>query len=187
LVEFLKDSFAQIQVPFQTTVRTEGVRYSFINYNFCFRRFFDLAGCSEFGVDFPPLKSRKKRDECIALWLKIIKFLHWPYINSDGDLFGQEYKTSISEVLHRRSCSGARQHHRQQQHSKRSREDSDTSDCGLRRECAESEGERCAKKVRELQLFSLYKSLGGTDTCIDSFRGYDNYNTYNLSGIPNLV
>lgn len=77
LVEFLKNRFAELQVPFETVVRTEGVRYSFINYNFCFRRLFDLCGASHFGRDFPPLKSKKKREDIIQLWLKLIAFTKW--------------------------------------------------------------------------------------------------------------
>ena len=62
LVEFLKTRFEELQIPFELLVRSAGTRYSFIHYNFLFRRLFDLYGCSHFGVDFPPLKSKRKRE-----------------------------------------------------------------------------------------------------------------------------
>ncbi len=58
LVEFLRDRFKDLQIPFEFLVRQDGVRYSFLNYNFLFRRFFDLYGVSHYGVEFvsdPPL------------------------------------------------------------------------------------------------------------------------------------
>lgn len=77
LVEFLRDRFNDLQIPFEILVRSDRVRYSFLNYNFLFRRFFDLAGCSHYGIEFPPLKSKKKREDTIVLYLKLIQFTKW--------------------------------------------------------------------------------------------------------------
>lgn len=101
LVEFLKHCFRLLQVPFDMLIRAEKIRYSFINYNFLFRRFFDLYGCPHYGVDFPPLKSKKKREDTIILYLKLIAYTKWPYINSDGALFGNAYDTSWTTIQQR--------------------------------------------------------------------------------------
>lgn len=77
LVEFLRDRFKDLQIPFEFLVRQDGVRYSFLNYNFLFRRFFDLYGVSHYGVEFPPLKSKKKREDTIVLYMKLIEFTKW--------------------------------------------------------------------------------------------------------------
>ena len=77
LVEFLKMMFSALQIPFETIIRAERKRYSFININFLFRRFFDLYGCSHFGVDFQPLKSKKKREDIVLLYLKLLEITKW--------------------------------------------------------------------------------------------------------------
>lgn len=87
----LKEMFAKLQQPFEMTVRTRRKRYSFISYNFVFRRLFDLLGFPEFGEDFPPLCGAAKRVELVALWLNMMSFLNWPYLNSDCENFGIEY------------------------------------------------------------------------------------------------
>jgi hypothetical protein len=58
----LKETFASFEVPFSKVIRNRGERYSLLNYNFLFRRAFDLLGYPHYGSDFPPLKSKKKRD-----------------------------------------------------------------------------------------------------------------------------
>lgn len=51
--EDVKSLFDQLQGPFDELVRKgENLRYSFLNYNFVFRRIFDLLGCSHYGADF---------------------------------------------------------------------------------------------------------------------------------------
>ncbi len=80
LVEFLKWFFASLQVPFETIIRRKGVRYSFINYNFLFRRAFDLydwINCRHYGKDFPPLKSKKKREDVILWYLELLEYTKW--------------------------------------------------------------------------------------------------------------
>jgi hypothetical protein len=72
-----------------------GRRHSFISYNFVFRRLFDLLGCSHLGADFPPLKSKRKREDIISIWLTLIRYLRWPYINSDARLFGAAHAIDI--------------------------------------------------------------------------------------------
>jgi hypothetical protein len=98
----IKRMFALVEAPFDRLVRDKSVRSSFPNYNFCFRRFFDILGCPQYNVDFPPLKSQKKREDIILIWLKLIHYLKWPYLNSDGDYFGDEYKINARELLRRR-------------------------------------------------------------------------------------
>jgi hypothetical protein len=63
---------------------------------------FDLRGVSHFNVDFPPLKSKKKREDIIILWLKMISYLKWPYMNSDGRVFGPAFKSDIRQLTARR-------------------------------------------------------------------------------------
>ena len=77
LVNFLKAKFAALQIPFESIVRRERIRYSFINYNFLFRRFFDLYGAPHLGKDFPPLKSKKKREDTILLYLRLLEVVKW--------------------------------------------------------------------------------------------------------------
>jgi hypothetical protein len=105
-VTTMKQLFMQTQVPFAQVVRGRLRRYSFISYNFCFRRIFDIMGCSYMGEDFPPLKSKRKRDDVVFLWLLLIRHLRWPYINSDAAIFGAEYGTEYS-VLRERSSANA--------------------------------------------------------------------------------
>ena len=83
LINFLKWFFAALQVPFETVIRCKGVRYSFINYNFLFRRGFDLyhASVRHYGKDFPPLKSKKKREDVILWYLDLLEYTKLPYIN----------------------------------------------------------------------------------------------------------
>lgn len=52
LVEWLKYAFACLQRPFEDIVRRSGIRYSFVSYNFLFRRLFDLYGTPHYGLDF---------------------------------------------------------------------------------------------------------------------------------------
>jgi hypothetical protein len=95
LVLRLKELFKQLQVPFaQVAIRT-GRRHSFISYNFVFRRLFDLLGCSHLGADFPPLKSRKKREDIVSVWVALIRYLGWPYLNTDAQLYGASHAIEV--------------------------------------------------------------------------------------------
>jgi hypothetical protein len=133
----IKRMFALVEAPFDRLVRDKSIRSSFPNYNFCFRRFFDILGCPQYNEDFPPLKSQKKREDIILIWLKLIHYLKWPYLNTDGANFGSEYRINARELLRRR-----RRHA-----SKRRPPDSDTT----QRQCTNantkrqhrSEGVRC--------------------------------------------
>ncbi len=100
--------FTLIEIPFAMVVRNAGSRYSFINYNFVFRRFFDLLSVPHFSRDFPPLKSRKKREDCCWFWVCITNFLRWPYINNDGEIFGDEYAVDIRALTYKRTHSKRR-------------------------------------------------------------------------------
>lgn len=73
-------------------------RKSSLGYNFVFRRLFDLLGHWEYGADFPPLKSRKKRLETVRLWRLFCAHLDWPYVNSDERLFGASYAVRPEEL-----------------------------------------------------------------------------------------
>lgn len=98
-VERMKRLFDVIQNPFGRNVRTKTPRYSFISYNFTFRRIFDLLGVADlYSVDFPPLKSRKKREDVIWLWIRLITAMKWPYINSDAKVFGGAYGACIRDI-----------------------------------------------------------------------------------------
>lgn len=77
LIIFLREGFAALQTPFERAVRQTGKRYSFPNYNFVFRRLFDLFGCSHYGDEFPPLQSARKRQETVAAWLDMLPFVNW--------------------------------------------------------------------------------------------------------------
>ena len=98
----LKQLFSRLQDPFTQIVKPCRARYSFLNYNFVFRRLFDLLGAPHLGRNFPPLKSRRKREDIIQLWLCICIALKWPYVNSDEKLFGAEHACRISTILSRR-------------------------------------------------------------------------------------
>lgn len=102
IVEEARTFFRQLQLPFTIVTAFSAERTSFPNYNFAIRRIWDLIGFPEFGHDFPPLKSKKKRQEIIGLWLPLITYLQWPYINSDGALFGPDHETRLAELQRRR-------------------------------------------------------------------------------------
>lgn len=110
LALLLKELFAQVEVAFYYLGRERGwYKRSYRQYNFTFRRFFDLIHAPELSRDFPPLKTEKKRREVAEVWLACCIFLKWPYINSDADQFGERYGVSYSEL--RRPQSPARQPH----------------------------------------------------------------------------
>lgn len=114
--------FAAVQVPFNSQIRKDGGRHSWIGYNFCFRRFFDLLDMSHHNVDFPPLKSKKKRQEVTSYWLRILSFTKWPYIDTDADYFGEQFRTDIRELpAKRRRTSSPKGTHAK------------SGDCGFRR------------------------------------------------------
>ena len=128
--EDVKSLFDQLQGPFDELVRKgENLRYSFLNYNFVFRRIFDLLACSHYGADFPPLKSKKKRNDICYLWLKIITHLRLPYLNSDAELFGDEYETDIGSLAKYGSATGRRKRARTATAT-----DADRDTSGLRRQ-----------------------------------------------------
>jgi len=62
-----------------------------------------LMGVSEYGRDFPPLKNEGKRKRLVISWLAMIKFLRWPYINSDAELFGKEFEIDVAALAHERT------------------------------------------------------------------------------------
>lgn len=145
-VHKLKVLFSRLQPAFAHTVRASRERYSFVNYNFCFRRLFDLLGKPYLARDFPPLKSRKKREDIIFLWLKLIKYLKWPYINSDAANFGNEFRADLAAIVARRTrhashADGSDSH---SPHA-RSEPDASGSDCELRRG---SDDDPCSSRSR---------------------------------------
>jgi hypothetical protein len=104
LVLRLKELFKQLQVPFAQLAERTGRRHSFISYNFVFRRLFDLLGCSHLGADFPPLKSRKKREDIVSIWIDLIIYLRWPYLNSDAQLYGASHAIEVFALQHNRGA-----------------------------------------------------------------------------------
>lgn len=163
LIEEMKSMFRQLEIPFDRIVRRRGSRYSFPNYNFVIRRLFDLLGCPNFGLDFPPLKSNKKRIEIVAIWISLVRFLNWPYINSDGNLFGSKYHTPIS----RRILEFTRPRSEQQQHRSQTKPNPDTNnrDQGLRRQSANSESAALGDVLSEQAAANLLATLADLDHC----------------------
>ena len=151
LVLRLKELFKQLQVPFAQRAERTGRRHSFISYNFVFRRLFDLLGCSHLGADFPPLKSRKKREDIVSIWLDLIAYLGWPYLNSDAQLYGAAHFVDIFD------------NHRGATHApsrKRARkEDPVDSDHRLRQSCSDSESEHDQGGTCDAGLLELCASL----------------------------
>ena len=91
VVDELRTLFNVVQAPFGRSCHGINGRSSMLNYNFLFRRFFDLIGESFYGEDFPPLKSPAKRETMVMLWINICHIMSWPYINGDDSLFGADF------------------------------------------------------------------------------------------------
>jgi hypothetical protein len=160
--------FARLQVPFETVVRTEGERYSFVNYNFCFRRLFDWYGTPHYGVDFPPLKSKKKREDAIWLWYKLLCYLKLPYINNDGKLFGAEFHTPLDELIKRRSAARNRTKRKQQQQQLEF--NAGSGDSGVRRGVHENPSKKPKTEVHDEALLELLSAFDSA--CNDSDYGF---------------
>lgn len=172
LVDFLKSCFSQIQHPFEKYVQQAGARYSLINYNSLFRRFFELWGAPYLGADFPPLKSKRKREESIVAYLYCLEETKWPYLDSDEELFGEEYKLdwkSICNRIRRRGGDQQRQRdageNRQQQQQREWEEGENAEQCAgrFRRGCSSSPSELCQNNLPEQDLYSVFVSLLGAD------------------------
>lgn len=84
----LRDMFKKVYRGFLVTLRGATSRYSLPSYNFIFRRLFDLLGKPVWGCDFPLLKNNSKRCDLVGMWLSIIRYTGWPYINSDVQIAG---------------------------------------------------------------------------------------------------
>ena len=186
LVDFLKQMFSALQIPFESIVRRERIRYSFVNYNFLFRRFFDLWGAPHYGKDFPPLKSKKKREDTILLYLRLLEVVQWPYINSDGELFGKGYHTDIYALRRRRS-----QHATKKQRTGEAPEHNSVADAtriggdsrlqanadacagGFRWECECSESAARSSRDVWAQELDFLCSHAGADACSDNWIGDD--------------
>jgi len=97
----LSTLFARLQEPFDVMAKVCWNRHSFVNYNFIFRRLLDLIDQSNLATDFPPLKNKRKRNDIILMWIDLIIYLDWPYINSDGANFGSDYETRLSDLKRR--------------------------------------------------------------------------------------
>jgi hypothetical protein len=167
----LKELFKALQVPFaQRAVRT-GRRHSFISYNFVFRRLFDLLGCSHLGADFPPLKSRKKREDIVSIWLELIAYLGWPYLNSDAQLYGTSHAVDIYPLSHN--------HRRTLTTHKRARTShAQHSDHRLRQPCASSESQPHTWRDSDPGLLELCAAL--CSAAGDRTGGLDNGNHFGM-------
>lgn len=182
LCDYMTEMFMQLQIPFDRLVKVTGLRYSFPSLNFCFRRFFDLWGCSHMGKDFPPLKNKQKRLDVILLWLKLIKYLGWPYINNDNKLFGEEFAVDVialqnGQLTKTRRISRKRQ--RQRQHGgefaeQQQRADAD-SDGFRKRENAKNKGEENACVPPVEAVLGVYDPCGSTVCDLDSWLSYDDH------------
>lgn len=92
--------FAKLQVPFNATVRNCEKRQAFLHYNFVLRRLFDLQGFSDlFNADLPALKTPSKRRKLIIWWNEMMRFLNWPYINTDDEYFPDPFFNSNIRVV----------------------------------------------------------------------------------------
>ncbi len=169
----MKEIFAKLQPAFAYTVRSTGVRYSFVNYNFCFRRIFDIMMHGAFGIDFPPLKSKKKREDIVVLWANLIVYLRWPYLNSDAQLFGPAHAIELPGLLARRTASAA------PTAAKRTRIDASPpaaaatthtsgSDHRFRGECDTSSCQSGAGRTHDEIMHDVCLAFGGADTCSNS-------------------
>jgi hypothetical protein len=79
--EKLKKMFTDIQKPFETYKGTSGPkpRQNFLNYNYCFYKFFELLDMPEYLQYFPLLKDRNKLYEHDVIWEKICKDMNWEF------------------------------------------------------------------------------------------------------------
>ena len=153
VIEEMRHMFDCVQIPFDRLVRCMGQRYSFPSYNFIFRRFCDLLGCKHYAVDFPPLKSAKKRDEIARIWLILIKYLRWPYINSDGATFGSEYSVDIKRI--------SRETPQQQQQRRRTHDKVGDATRGAAHEYGEGESPEGPSRSGATSQAHAYNCAGG--------------------------
>ncbi len=79
----LQEQFQLLQPAFRACVYDSVKRRSFPNYSFGFRRLLELNGQDHALVDFPLLKTRRKRLKLDDYWWRMCKFMQWPYINCD--------------------------------------------------------------------------------------------------------
>jgi hypothetical protein len=79
--EKLKKMFTDIQKPFDAYKGTAGPkpRQNFLNYNYCFYKFFELLELPEYLQYFPLLKDRHKLYEHDVIWEKICKDMKWEF------------------------------------------------------------------------------------------------------------
>jgi hypothetical protein len=79
--EKLKKMFTDIQKPFEIYKGTSGPkpRRNFLNYNYCFYKFFELLDLPEYLQYFPLLKDRHKLYEHDVIWEKICKDMNWEF------------------------------------------------------------------------------------------------------------
>lgn len=146
----LEELFDAVLRAFPYVKSRFGRRKSSPGYNFVFRRLLDLLGHTSLGVDFPPLKSRKKRSDAVRLWRAFCAHLNWPYVNSDGKLFGAAYTVGVEEFDRGRRGTLITDSECVQQlrtdisapsgHDARGTQDTESCSDRLRRECDECEG-----------------------------------------------
>jgi hypothetical protein len=79
--EKLKKMFTDIQKPFELYKGTAGPkpRQNFLNYNYCFYKFFELLDLPEYLQYFPLLKDRHKLYEHDVIWEKICSDMNWGF------------------------------------------------------------------------------------------------------------
>jgi hypothetical protein len=79
--EKLKKMFTDIQKPFEMYKGTAGPkpRQNFLNYNYCFYKFFELLDLPEYLQYFPLLKDRHKLYEHDVIWEKICFDMKWGF------------------------------------------------------------------------------------------------------------
>ena len=76
LEEKLKKMFNDIKESFE---KHKGSRKNFLNYNYCFYKFFELLSLPEYLEFFPLLKDRHKLFEHDVIWKKICEDMSWEF------------------------------------------------------------------------------------------------------------
>ena len=76
LLSSLDADFIDLQRPFNVS-RVEG-RKNFLNYNYVLARLFQKAGCPQFSMFFPLIKSKVKLQALDDMWVDMVRQLNWP-------------------------------------------------------------------------------------------------------------
>jgi hypothetical protein len=96
VISEMKIMFEELQEAFRQAVFSNDSRKSFPCYNTAISRMLDLLNQSHVCNDFPILKTRRAWNKNNFYWRKMIKYLQWPYINSDEEILQSQKKRRIN-------------------------------------------------------------------------------------------